>query len=182
MSAESFYQQIESVNQTARPLEAWNPPLSGDMNCQIKRDGSWHIDGSPITNVKLIRLFSTVLKKEKDEYFLLTPVEKWRIQVEDLPFMVVELDIEHKNSKEQLIKARTNVGDRVTIDQSHPLSSSPIKALNNDQVIPILFIRAQLEARFNRTCFIELAEVLQPGADAEAYKVISAGTEFTLNL
>jgi hypothetical protein len=152
------------------------------MNCLIKRDGSWHIDGAPLSNSKLIRLFSTVLKKENDEYFLLTPVEKWRIQVEDLPFIVVELEVKHQNSSEQLIKARTNVGDWVTIDESHPLSSSPIKALHNGQAIPSLCIRAQLEARFNRNCFLELADMLQATADDEIYKVVSAGSEFTLSL
>ncbi len=182
MTAENFYQQIESVNKSGRPLESWNPPLSGDMNCLIKRDGSWHIDGVPVTNTKLIRLFSTVLKKENAEYFLLTPVEKWRIQVEDLPFMVVELEIKHKASNQQVIKARTNVGDWVTIDKSHPLKSSPIKALKNDQAIATLCIRAELEARFNRACFLELADLLQATAEDEVYKIISAGTEFTLSL
>ena len=182
MSAENFYRQIESVNNTARPVESWNPPLIGDMDCCIKRDGSWLLDGRPLSNEKMLRLFSTVLKKEGEEYFLVTPVEKWRIEVEDLPFLVVELEIDKRGSDDQIIRARTNVGDWVSVDTSHPLFSSPISAIDETQAIPYVLIRNGLGARFNRNCFLQLAELLEPLGKEGPYKIISANNEFVLSL
>ena len=182
MSAEAFYQQIESVNSSARPVESWNPPLSGDMDCLIRRDGSWQLDGRPLANEKMLRLFSTVLKKEGDDYFLVTPVEKWRIEVEDLPFQVVEMDIDRPDSKNQLVRLRTNVGDRVSVDASHPLGSSPIAGIDEKQVIPYVLVRDGLTARFNRNCFLQLAEILEPLDQAGQYKIVSANSDFVLSL
>jgi uncharacterized protein len=177
-----FYQQIQAVGDAIPPVELWNPPLSGDMDCRIKRDGSWWIDGSELQNDRLTRLFSTVLKHEEDDYFLVTPVEKWRIQVEDLPFMVVELAVSHEGTTEQSIQARTNVGDLVTIGAEHKIDTSPIAGLADDQAIPFVHVRSKLRARFNRNTYLEIAKLLEPLPDTDQYLLISANTSFHLSL
>ncbi len=182
MAGESFYQQIEAVHDTLPPVELWDPPLSGDMDCLIKRDGSWYIEGNKVGNDRLVRLFSTVLKREHDSYFLVTPAEKWRINVEDLPFLVVELNISRAGTDEQLIQTRTNVGDVVTISPEHHLDASPITGLDGRPVIPFVHIRSNLMARFNRNTYLEIAELLRPVSGTDQYLVISADTEFKLSL
>lgn len=177
-----FFQQIEAIKDTLPPVELWNPPLSGDMDCLIKRDGSWWIDGSKVENSRLIRLFSTVLKREEDNYFLVTPVEKWCIQVQDLPFLVVELDVSHAGTTDQIIRVRTNVGDLVTIGAEHKLDASPIAGLDEDQAIPFVHIRTTLMARFNRNTYLEIAELLEPVTETDRYLLTSANTTFSLIL
>lgn len=176
-----FYQQIEAVGNSQPPVELWNPPLSGEMDCLIKRDGSWWIDGSKLENNRLLRLFSTVLKHEENKYYLVTPVEKWQIQVEDLPFAVVELNVTNKGTSEQSINVRTNVGDNTTIDSDHPVDTSPINGLDDEQLIPYVQIRSGLMARFNRTTYLEIAELLQALPGTNQYLLQSANTEFTLS-
>ena len=90
MNIESFTGQFgvaESENKY--PVQLWNPPLSGDMNLVIKKDGSWWHEGGKFTRESLVLLFSSILKREGDEYYLVSPVEKWRIQVEDTPLQII---------------------------------------------------------------------------------------------
>lgn len=176
-----FYQQIEAVSDPHPPVDLWDPPLSGEMDCLIKRDGSWWIDGSKLENDRLLRLFSTVLKREKNNYYLVTPVEKWQIQVEDLPFMVVELEVTNKGTSEQSINVRTNVGDRITIDNDHPVNTSPIDGHQDKQLIPYVQVRSRLMARFNRSTYLEIADLLQALPDTNQYSLLSANTSFTLS-
>lgn len=179
---DDFYEQIEAVGNTLPPVELWDPPLSGKMDCLIKRDGSWWIDTEPVQNKRLIRLYSTVLKREGEEYFLITPVEKWQIQVEDLPFLVVELEIQDKLTTAQTIRARTNVGDWLTIDSEHQVDTSPIAGLAEEQAIPYVHVRSNLMARLNRNTYLEITELLQPLADKNQYSLLSANTKFQLSL
>ena len=182
MVGKAFYQQIEAVSDSLPPVELWDPPLSGNMDCLIRRDGSWHIEGSRLENDRMIRLFSTVLKHEDDNYFLVTPAEKWHIEVEDLPFIVVELKITNKGRAEQLIQVRTNVGDWIMINAEHAVCASPIAGLPDRQAIPCVHIRAGLMARLNRSTFLEFAELLEPALGTDQYTFISAATSFSLNL
>ncbi len=177
-----FYQQIEAINKAPPAVESWHPPLSGDMDCLIKRDGSWWIDGSLVKNNRLIRLFSTVLIIEGNDYYLITPAEKWRIEVEDLPFMIIELNISNQGTNEQSIQARTNVGDWVTVGPDHKIDAGPIAGLANEQAIPFVHIRSGLTARFNRNTFVEIAELMQPLPTADRYSLTSANTTFNLTL
>jgi len=176
-----FYQQIKSIKDSLPPVMNWNPPLSGNMDCLIKHDGSWWLDGELVKNNRLVRLFSTVLKREDNEYFLVTPHEKWHISVEDLPFMLVELTILNPKTKEQIIKARTNVGDTVTIGFEHIIDTSPITGFFDNQPIPFVHIRENLMARFNRNTHLELAELLEPLANTNQYQIISSSKTFQLD-
>ena len=93
------------------PVHLWNPPFCGDLDMRIARDGTWFYQGTPIGRAPLVRLFSTILKREGDRYFLVTPVEKVGITVEDAPFVAVDFD----RKGDDLI-FRTNVGDEVRAD------------------------------------------------------------------
>ncbi len=178
----NFYRQIEAIGDTTAPVEAWKPAFSGQMDCIIKRDGSWWIDGDEVNNLRLIRLFSSILKYERDDYYLVTPVEKWRIQVQDLPFSVVELQVENEGSSQQSIRIRTNVGDWITIGAEHKIDVSPIPGLAEDQGIPFVHIRSNLMARFNRNTYLDIAGLLEPQAENGAYLIYSANTTFKLIL
>lgn len=182
MSAGSFYQQIEAQGDGLPPVDKWHPPLSGEMDCIIRKDGSWEIDGGKLEKPRLLRLLSKVLKCEDGCYFLVSPVEKWLIQVEDLPFLVVELDIRNPATADQSIHTRTNVGDWTQVDNTHPLGTSPLGGTDNAQVIPYVNVRDSLSARFNRNTFLELAEYLLPTDSADQYTLLSAGDTFTLRL
>ena len=88
---EALLEQIGA--QKHPPVHLWHPPLSGDMDMRIQRDGQWINEGRPILREPLVKLFASILRREGDEYFLVTPVEKWRISVEDAPFNAVALEV-----------------------------------------------------------------------------------------
>ncbi|WP_168014225.1 DUF1285 domain-containing protein [Halomonas salinarum] len=131
------------------PLEDWHPPLSGEMNLCIRADGRWWHEGESITRGRLVRLLSTLLRREEDgEHYLLTPVEKWRIEVEDCPFQVVDAD--HHDGVWTLI---TNVGDCLTLNEHH--------RLRLDHDIPSVPVRFGLSARLHRNVYYRLIEQAQ---------------------
>src|SRR3954463_9659459 len=94
------------------PVHLWNPPFCGDLDMRIARDGTWFYNGTPIGRPALVRLFSTILRKDEDRYVLVTPVEKVGIQVEDAPFLAVEL-AQEKRENGRALRFRTNVDDWV---------------------------------------------------------------------
>jgi hypothetical protein len=164
------------------PVEQWNPPLSGDMDMRIARDGTWYHEGSPIQRDSLVRLFSTILRRDDDEhYYLLTPVEKWRIQVEDAPFLAVLLDVSG-SAAEQILSFRTNVGDQVEAGPGHAIDVEYLTA--DGEPSPYLHVRGRLRALIARSVFLELAELAVEGIDentgAPCYGVWSHGMFFVL--
>ncbi|HET8704786.1 MAG TPA: DUF1285 domain-containing protein, partial [Pseudomonadales bacterium] len=112
--------QIDGKTKGLPPVEKWNPPFCGDIDMRIKRDGSWWYLGTPIGRKPLVRLFSTILRKDDDRYFLVTPVEKVGITVEDAPFVAVGCDVKEGDSGIEL-NFITNVDDEVTADADHPI-------------------------------------------------------------
>src|SRR6201981_257641 len=102
------------------PVHLWNPPFCGDLDIRIASDGTWVYMGTPIGRQALVRLFSTILKREGDKHFLVTPVEKVGIRVDDAPFMAVEM-VKDKDSRGALLRFRTNVDDWVECDATHRL-------------------------------------------------------------
>lgn len=139
------------------PVHLWNPPFCGDLDMQIKRDGSWHYLGSPIGRARLVRLFSTVLRRDDDDrYYLVTPVEKIGITVDDVPFLVVAMAVEG-DGKDQVLRFTTSVGDQVTVDADHPLRFVVDEATG--EPAPYVLVRARLEALINRAVFYDLVEL-----------------------
>lgn len=141
-------------NRKIPPVERWDPPFCGDLDMVIKRDGTWFYMGTPIGRMPLVRLFSSVLRKDDDgRTYLVTPVEKIGITVEDAHFIAVEMDISNKNG-EQVLTFRTNTGDIVEAGPDHPMRYEIVPG--NDGVKPYLLVRGRLEAVLARPVMYEL--------------------------
>ncbi len=130
------------------PVSKWNPPFCGNIDMRIKHDGTWLHNGTPITRPAMVRLFSGILRREGDLYYLVTPVEKVGITVEDVPFIAVEM-----TSDNGFLSFHTNVGDRVTADADHPLRFET----DTEGFRPYICVRDGLEARLSRSLAQDLA-------------------------
>lgn len=153
--AEQFQHEIGSIpTPSVPPVEKWNPDFSGDMDMRIARNGQWFYKGNPVQREALVKLFSTILRRDEDgHYYLVTPVEKFRIQVEDAPFVAHSLECEGEGA-EQTLWLTTNVGDRVRIDPDHPLRVDT--APGSDEPSPYVHVRRNLEALIERQAFYDL--------------------------
>ena len=115
--------------QNSAPVHLWDPPFCGDLDMIIQADGRWDYNKTPIGREKLVRLFASVLKREGDDYFLVTPVEKIGIQVVDVPFIVVAME-RFEQGGHHALKFTTNVGDQVIAGPDHELSFEKSDDLN----------------------------------------------------
>ena len=132
----------------------------GDLDMRIARDGTWFYRGSPIARPRLVKLFASVLRREDDgSYWLVTPVERGRVAVEDAPFLAVEVNSEG-SGRQRRLSFRTNLDEIVAAGQDHPLR---VATTANGEPAPYILVRPGLEARLNRPVFYELVEL----ADAE---------------
>ena len=138
------------------PVERWNPDFCGDLDMEIRADGTWFYLGTPIGRPALVRLFSTVLRKDEDgRTYLVTPVEKVGIRVVDAPFVAVEADIsDHRG--EQVVTFRTNVGDVVAAGPGHPLRF--VEEEGTGGLKPYVLVRGRLEALVSRPVMYQLVE------------------------
>jgi uncharacterized protein len=137
------------------PVHLWNPPFCGNLDIRIANDGSWYYMGTPIGRPALVRLFSTILKREGDDYFLVTPVEKVGIRVDDAPFMAVEMR-KSGDTNGPLLEFRTNVDDWVNCDAAHRLR---FEAGAGGGLTPYLHVRAGLWAKVTRPLYYELVDM-----------------------
>lgn len=136
------------------PVERWNPPFCGDLDMVIARDGTWFYMGTPIGRPALVRLFSTVLRKDGDgRTYLVTPVERVGIRVEDAHFIAVEMDARRAEG-EPVLTFRTNVGDVVEAGPEHPIRF--VTARDNEGIKPYILVRGRLEALLSRPVMYEL--------------------------
>ncbi|HEX7969136.1 MAG TPA: DUF1285 domain-containing protein [Stellaceae bacterium] len=152
----------------------------GHFDIRIARDGTWSYRGSPIARMPLVRLFSTVLRRdEQGTYWLVTPAERGRITVDDAPFVAVELAVEGEG-REQALIFRTNIDDTVAADGDHPLRVVNDPATGEPN--PYVLVRAGLEARLSRPVFYELVELGKEErvGDATLFGVWSKGRFFPL--
>jgi len=138
------------------PVHLWNPPFCGDLDIRIKRDGTWYYLGTPIGRAPLVRLFSTILKREGDRFFLVTPVEKVGITVDDAPFVAVDFDVAGAGQG-QALTFRTNVGDSATAGPDHPVRVE--RDAETGEPAPYVMIRAGLEALIDRKSFYRLVDL-----------------------
>lgn len=140
-----------------RPVEKWDPPYCGDIGLRIKADGTWLYQNSPIGRPALVKLFASILRKDDDgRTYVVTPVEKIDVAVDDAPFLAVELAVEGDGT-DQVLTLRTNTDDVVTIDAQHPLrfvTQQPDGGLK-----PYVLVRGRLEALVNRAVYGELMEL-----------------------
>jgi hypothetical protein len=146
------------------PIERWNPTHCGDSDMRIARDGTWYHQGAPIGREAMVRLFSTILRREGDgSYVLVTPVEKLDIAVEDAPFVAVEMKATG-SGRAQSLAFRLNTGDLVTAGPHHPLRF----AASEDGPRPYLSVRGGMEALLARPVYYELADLALAGDDSPA--------------
>jgi len=157
------------------PVHLWNPEFCGDIDMHIKRDGSWDYMGSSISRPAMVRLFSTILRHDDDgKYYLVTPVEKVGIRVDDAPFVAVELRVAGEG-RAQILHFRTNVDDVVVLDKAHPLR---LEFAADGEPSPYILVRDRLEALITRSVYYELAEMVEE-IDGQ-YGVWSSGLFFAL--
>lgn len=160
------------------PLDKWQPPLSGDIDIRIAADGRWYHEGSVFQRPALVKLFCSILRREGDDYVLVTPVEKWRIQVDDLPFSAHSVARIERDG-ETLLLVTTNAGDELVIGDAHPLR---VGISDSGEPRPAVLVRADLWARLDRPSFYQLvdwAETCRTG-EGDELRVSSAGKSFTL--
>ncbi|HUS96261.1 MAG TPA: DUF1285 domain-containing protein [Hyphomicrobiaceae bacterium] len=139
------------------PVDQWNPPYCGDIGMEIRVDGTWYYQGSPIGRKPLVRLFSRVLRRDEDgRHYLVTPVEKIDVQVADAPFLAVELEIENAGPAQTLV-FRTNVDDVVRCGPDHPMRFEVEEGSGG--LKPYLLVRGRLEALVTRALYYDLVEM-----------------------
>src|SRR3984893_861927 len=137
------------------PVHLWNPPFCGDLDMRIAGDGTWFYMGTPIGRPALVRLFSTILKREDGKHFLVTPMETVGIRVDDAPFLAVEM-VKESDSRGRLLRFRTNVDDWVTCDSAHRMR---FKAAADGGLTPYLHVRADLWAKVTRALYYDLVDM-----------------------
>ena len=138
------------------PVHLWNPPFCGDIDMRIAADGTWFYQKTPIGRLALVKLFASVIKREGDKYFLVTPVEKVGIIVEDAPFLAVEMKVENGEA-DQTLKLRTNVDEWVTAGPGHAMRFE--QDAENDGLKPYLHVRRDLWAKVTRALFYDLVDL-----------------------
>jgi hypothetical protein len=154
----------------APPVHLWNPDYCGEIDIVIRRDGTWIHEGTPIGRPGLVKLFASILKVEDGKHYLVTPVEKVGIRVEDAPFVAVDV-----TATADGIAFETNVGDVVTADAHHPIR---VEIGADGAPAPYVEIRRGLEALIDRKSFYRLVEM---GEEADGmFGVRSGGAFFAL--
>jgi uncharacterized protein len=139
------------------PIEQWQPELSGDMDIVIKRDGQWIHEGGRINRPALIRLFFSILRRENDgEYYLVTPVEKWRIQVEQAAGMITDMDVFNEGGVEQYIVFTTYTAEKILLSQRNTLVVE--SDANTAEPVPLLSLRHGLSAKLTRSVYYRLVD------------------------
>jgi hypothetical protein len=160
------------------PVHLWNPPFCGDLDMRIASDGTWYYMGTPIGRPALVRLFSTILKREDGKHFLVTPVEKVGIRVDDAPFLAVEMQ-KKASSDGILLRFRTNVDDWVDCDAAHRLR---FETAADGGLTPYLHVRADLWAKVTRALYYDLVDMGEERMvdGQEMFGVESAGEFFPM--
>jgi hypothetical protein len=165
----AFQQQITSQNAALPPVDKWNPDFCGDIDIQIKHDGSWFYMGTPIGRKPLVKLFASVLKREDEHYFLVTPVEKVGIQVEDVPFIITQW----QNEDNKLVLT-TSTGHDLIVSSENPVQIFADK--KTGALLPYALVRRNLWARLHQNVFYQLAELGEEQAlDGKRHLMLDSG-------
>ena len=173
-AAYSRLRELASVRGLERPpLDLWHPNAETSIDMRIDRQGRWWHEGRQITRPRLVRLFSTLLRKEGEDYFLITPVEKCRIQVEDVPFLVVQLAVSDAG-KVPTLWFTTSTGDEFPLNEEHPLRVRQ----EDGRARPCVLVRAGMYGLLERSVWYQLAELAEEAG--AALGVRSAGSFFRL--
>ena len=164
------------------PVHLWNPPYCGEIDMRIAADGTWFYQKTPIGRAALVKLFASVLKREGDRYFLVTPVEKCGITVDEAPFLAVELEVAQPAAAAaapagRVLHFRTNVDDWVTAGRDNALRFEPEPATGG--LKPFLHVRRDLWAKVTRALFYDLVELGEErDVDGTRMYGVASGPEF----
>ena len=177
MSLEAITSQLSSKGVSSKnkipPVEDWDPEYNGEMDLQIKANGDWFYTGTIFKRTSLVKLLASVLKMEANDYYLVTPVEKIKITVEDAPFVLTEWH--WQDNSQTIMCVKNNVGDEFILDAQHPLSANEAGEL-------YVIVRRNLLAKIHRNVYyqwIDLAKEV-PTKNSTKLIFISAGCEFSL--
>jgi hypothetical protein len=158
------------------PVHLWNPPLSGDIDIRIAADGRWYHEGTAFERAALVKLFASILKREGEAHFLVTPVEKWRIRVDNTPFVAVDCEVLGEGREQQLVFV-TNLGERVHCNVVHPLQLR----VQGAEPQPVVDVRNGLLARVARSVFYRLVDSGVVVASAGGAGLWSGGEFFVID-
>lgn len=186
MNELSIYKQLadQTDSKSLPPVERWTPAVTGEIDIRIASDGTWYHEGTVIKRPELVRLFSSVLWREDDQYFLVTPVEKVKIRVDDAPLLVTGVEFLNLETTGPEVRFRTNVGDSFSLDAQHPLH---VTTSAQGEPRPYVRVRRNLDALIHRNVFYALIEHAQerdiPGKENEGGRewfIRSGNSEFVL--
>lgn len=138
------------------PVHLWDPEFCGDLDMRIARDGTWFYLGTPIGRHELVKLFSSIIRKDGDDYFLVTPVEKVGITVDDAPFVAIDFEATGKG-RDQVLTFTTNVGDETVAGPDAPIRVE--RAPDTGEPSPYVLVRANLEALIDRKSYYRLVDL-----------------------
>lgn len=177
---ETIYEFSKKEKNSLPPVDKWNPEFCGDIDMKIMRNGKWFYMGTEIKRPAMVKLFSGILRLDSDNcYYLVTPVEKVRISVEDAPFIATSLISENKDNINHLYFI-TNVNEKILLTKNNPLE---IKINNiTEEPSPYIFVRKNLKALISRSVFYELIELAtKKNIDGkDCLVLVSAGEVFKL--
>ena len=178
MSLEIITQQLSSnalKSKTTPPVEDWHPEYSGEMDLQIKANGDWFYQGTIFKRANLVKLLASVIKMENDEYYLVTPVEKLKITVDDVPFVLTEWYWQDKS--QTTMCAKNNVGDEFILDSNHPLFINKAGEL-------YVTVRRNLLAKVHRNVYYQWIDLAKEVSTKNGTELIftSANCEFSLGI
>ncbi|NEX47651.1 DUF1285 domain-containing protein [Pseudotabrizicola algicola] len=180
VSAEGLTASLAALPQKGLPpVHLWNPPYCGDLDMRIARDGTWFHEGTPIGRARMVRLFSTILKREGDRYFLVTPVEKVGITVDDTPFLAIDVT-RTGTGRDQTLTFLTKTEDEVLAGPDHAIRVTIDPQTGEPS--PYLHVRGGMEARIDRKTFYRLVDLgTQEEVDGTPwFGVWSAGAFFPM--
>ena len=169
----------QGLGQQPAPVHTWNPEFCGNIDICIKRDGSWHHDGTPIGRLPLIKLFASVLRKDGDSYYLVTPTEKVGIAVEDSPFVITSWQ-----QRDNYLIFTSNLDDTIVVGEEHPVvlqrpPPSAAASANSSNAIPVpyVLVRHRLRARLHQNVFYQLVEqgTVTPDATGGTQLLVHSG-------
>lgn len=179
MQIARLLQSEHSDGRSLPPVHRWDPPFCGDIDMEIRRNGEWFYLGTPIKRAPLVRLFSTVLRRDEDgAYYLVTPVEKVRIRVEDAPFLITTVEQLTRDGVNYLV-FRTQTGEVVIADHEHPIW---LESRAGGEPAPYVHVRDRLHALIGRNAYYQLIEWGTPRDSDDSIELVvhSASEEFVI--
>ena len=175
MSLDNITQQLSNHKTTLPPIELWDPPYCGEIDIEIKRDGSWFYNGTIFKRINLVKLFASVLKKEGEDYFLVTPVEKVKITVVDAPLVLTQWQWQDESKQSMIVS--TNLDDEFILDENHPLTLS-------EQGDLYITVRRNLLAKIHRNVYYQWVELSTEMTTEHGTELVftSSGQVYSLGL